>query len=233
MTMATALQADPLAPQLHAGVAALEISLSDDQEATLLAYLRLMEKWNRTHNLTAIREPERMVSAHLLDSLAVIPALPLPQGATVIDVGTGGGLPGMALAVARPDLQVTLLDSNQKKTAFLLQAAGELGIANVTVVASRAEEHRPARGYGLVICRAFSELAEFARLAGHLVADGVADGINEGGWLAAMKGVHPDEEITKLGEAWRVDRVVKLAVPGLDAERHLVLMQRATGNANP
>ena len=230
MNMATAMQADPLAPQLHAGVAALNVGLSADQEATLLAYLRLMEKWNRTHNLTSIREPERMVSAHLLDSLAVIPALPLLQGATqvttVIDVGTGGGLPGMALAVARPDLQVTLLDSIQKKTAFLRQAVGELGIGNVTVVASRAEEHRPAQGYDLVICRAFSELAEFARLAGHMVADG----INEGGWLAAMKGVHPDEEIAKLGEAWRVDRVVKLAVPGLDAERHLVLMQRATGN---
>jgi 16S rRNA (guanine527-N7)-methyltransferase len=223
------VQADPLAPQLHAGVTALKVALSAEQEATLLAYLRLMEKWNRTHNLTAIREPERMVSAHLLDSLAVIPALPLAQGSaqvtTVIDVGTGGGLPGMALAVARPDLQVTLLDSIQKKTAFLRQAAGELGIANVTVVASRAEDHRPAQGYNLVICRAFSELAEFARLAGHMVADG--------GWLAAMKGVHPDEEIAKLGAAWRVERVVKLAVPGLDAERHLVLMQRATGNANP
>lgn len=219
-------QADTLAPQLHTGVVTLGISLSEAQEAKLLAYLRLMEKWNRTHNLTAIREPERMVSAHLLDSLAVIPALPLPRGSGVIDVGTGGGLPGMALAIARPDLRVTLLDSNQKKTAFLRQAAGELGIANVTVVAARAEEHRPPQGYDLVICRAFSELAEFARLAGHMVADGT----NGGGWLVAMKGVHPDEELTKLGGAWRVDRVVKLAVPGLDAERHLVLMQRDTGN---
>ncbi len=210
-----------LAEELARGVAALGTDLPSGAQSRLLAYLALLEKWNRVHNLTAVRDPRQMVTHHLLDSLAVLPHVAGPR---VADVGSGGGLPGIPLAVARPDWSVTLIESGGKKAAFLQQAAIELALANVTVVAARVETWRPAQGFDTVISRAFSDLAEFARLASHLAAPA--------GVLAAMKGVHPDEEIAQLPKAVRVERTVALAVPGLDARRHLILLRPATEAAS-
>ena len=174
----------------------------------LLSYVALLEKWNRTYNLTAIRDPLEMVSHHLMDSLVVVPHLPMPEDCpTLADVGSGGGLPGIALAIARPQWQVTLNDSNTKKTAFLRQAAIELRLTNVSVHEGRAEAWRPAGRFAVVISRAFAELADFLARCRHLALPG--------GALAAMKaGVQEDA---------RGCTVVKLRVPLLEAERHLVL----------
>jgi len=179
----------------------------------LVEYLSLIAKWNRVHNLTAVRESSKMVSHHLLDSLAVVPFL---DPRTVLDVGSGAGLPGVPLALMWPRAQVTLLDSNHKKTAFLRQAMIELGIKNVTVVCERIESWQPQRKFELVISRAFSDLAEFLRLAGRLCA--------AQGTIAAMKGVYPHEEIDQIPREFKLREVVPLKVPGLSAERHLVLL---------
>lgn len=200
---------------LEQGVEKLGLKLAPETESRLLAYLALLQKWNRVYNLTAIREAPKLVSHHLLDSLAVVTHL---AGETVVDIGTGPGLPGIPIALARPDWHVTLLDSNHKKTAFLTQAVGELNIANAEVRRERVEQWRPAATFQVVISRAFAELADFVRLAGHLLAPG--------GRLAAMKGLNPHEEIAQLPEGFRVDRVVPLAVPGVEGERHLVLIER-------
>ncbi len=173
--------------QLTAGVAALGLALPDGAEARLLAYLALLDKWNRVYNLTAVRDAERMVSHHLLDSLAAVPYF---KGEAVLDVGSGGGLPGIPLAIARPELQVTLIDSIAKKTAFLLQAKAELGLGNVSVVTSRVEDFRPEAQFDVITSRAFSDLKEFVTLTRHLLKPG-------GRWLA-MKGLMPHEEIATL-----------------------------------
>src|SRR5512135_1065472 len=173
--------------QLAAGVAALGLALPEGGEAKLLAYLALLDKWNRVYNLTAVRDAERMVSHHLLDSLAAVPFF---RGERVLDVGSGGGLPGIPLAIARPDVQVTLVDSIAKKTAFLLQAKSELGLANLTVVTGRVEDFRPETGFDVITSRAFSDLREFVALTRHLLKPG-------GRWLA-LKGLYPDEEIAVL-----------------------------------
>jgi len=206
-----------LESKLSAGLAAMHLALPDGAKESLCAYLRLIEKWNRVHNLTAVREPEQMVVLHLLDSLAVLPHL--AGVSSLLDVGTGAGLPGIPLAIARPDLDVTLLDSNQKKAVFLAQAKAELALANVTVVCERVEAWRPGRTFDAVVSRAFSELAEFVAQSAHLVSPG--------GALLAMKGVHPFEEIAKLPASHRVQEVVTLSVPSLAAERHLVLLKAA------
>jgi len=208
----------PLAVALGQGVEKLGLRLPAGVEARLLEYLGLLEKWNRVYNLTAIREKSKLVSHHLLDSLAVLPHL---AGGRVLDVGSGPGLPGIPIALARPDWGVTLLDSNHKKTAFLTQAVGDLNIANAEVRRERVEQWRPATAFDVVISRAFSELADFVRLAGHLVAPG--------GRLAAMKGLYPYEEIAQLPEGYRVERVVPLVVPGVEGERHLVLIENSAG----
>ena len=174
----------------------------------LLQYVALLEKWNRTFNLTAIRNPVEMVSHHVLDSLAVAPHLRLPAGGRLADVGSGAGLPGIPLAIARPDWVVTLNDSNAKKTAFLRQASIELRLANVAVHEGRAQEWRPAQLFSAVISRAFAELSEFIAACRHLIAPG--------GMLVAMKGVAP---IAPEGT-----RTIRLNVPLLAAERHLVLV---------
>jgi len=233
------------AQPLSAGIAALGLALPAGSEEKLLAYLALLAKWNRVYNLTAVREAERMVSHHLLDSLAVVPyvdemlkrASPSPQPAplegappagdkganvmpkaiNVIDVGSGGGLPGIPLAIARPGLQVTLIDSIAKKTAFLLQAKAELGLDNVDVVTSRVEDYRPDRGFDVITSRAFSDLKEFVTLTRHLLAPG-------GCWLA-MKGLYPNEEIALLPAGVKVRADHALAVPGLDATRHLIVLE--------
>jgi 16S rRNA (guanine527-N7)-methyltransferase len=202
--------------ELGRATAALGLALADTQVATLERYLDLLEKWNRVYNLTAIRERSRMVTHHLLDSLAVLPHV---RGPRVLDVGSGAGLPGIPLAVASPALHVTLLESNHKKSAFLTQAVAELQLANVQVVTERVESWQPEARFDTIVSRAFAELGEFATLAGRLLAPQ--------GVLAAMKGVHPFEEIERLPQGYRVRQVVRLRVPGLDAERHLVLMGAA------
>ena len=203
-----------LATQLAAGVAALDLVLPAGAEAKLLAYLALLDKWNRVYNLTAVRDVERMVSHHLLDSLA---AVPLFQAESVLDVGSGGGLPGIPLAIARPELQVTVIDSIAKKTAFLLQAKAELGLANLNVVTRRVEDFHPPAKFDVITSRAFSDLREFVTLTRHLLGPG-------GRWLA-MKGLIPHEEIDFLPDWVRVSANHELRVPGLEASRHLIVLE--------
>jgi len=208
-----------LAREIAEGAAALHLPLAQAQCATLAAYLALLAKWNRAYNLTAIREPARMVTHHVLDSLAVLAHLPEHKALRVLDVGSGGGLPGIPLAVARPDWHVTLVDPVHKKAAFLAQAAIELALANVTTQAKRVEDLPGDASYDVVISRAFADLATFATLAGPHVA--------ETGVLVAMKGVHPVDEIAHLPAEFTVIATPKIEVPGLDAARHLVVMRRA------
>ncbi len=203
--------------QLAEGLAAMGAGIDAAAQARLVAYLRLIEKWNRVHNLTAVREPGKMVVLHLLDSLSVLPHV---AGArTLVDVGSGAGLPGIPLAIARPDLAVTLLDASHKKATFLLQAKAELAIANVEVICERVEAWHPVSPFDIVVSRAFAELAEFVVQAGHLVAPD--------GAMLAMKGVNPFEEIARLPPTHRVENVVELRVPSLEAQRHLVLLKAA------
>ena len=204
------------AARLGAGVLELGLELSQASQARLLDYLALLEKWNKVHNLTSVREPEMMVSQHLLDSLAVLPALAARK--TLLDVGSGGGLPGIPLALARADLAVTLLDSSHKKAAFLRQVKAELGLANVDVVCERVEAWRPLNLFDAVVSRAFADLGEFAALAGHLVVPG--------GALLAMKGIYPYEELARLPADFQLLEVLPLKVPQLAAERHLVILQK-------
>lgn len=204
------------AEQLARGIAALGVTVPAAAQQTLLDYLALIGKWNRVHNLTAIRESGEMVTHHLLDSLAVLPHLP---GRRVLDVGSGAGLPGLVLAIVHPDWPVTVLDSNQKKAAFLRQAVIELKLANVEVVCERVEKLDRPQAYDVVISRAFSDLAAFVAAALPWVAPG--------GVLAAMKGVYPREEIAQLPATVRQRQDIALTVPGLGAERHLLLLERA------
>ncbi|MCG9098732.1 16S rRNA (guanine(527)-N(7))-methyltransferase RsmG [Laribacter hongkongensis] len=200
-----------LKEELKAGLAELGLALSAPQELLLVHYVELLDKWNRVYNLTAVRETGRMLSYHVLDSLA---ALPLVAGQRILDVGSGGGMPGIPFAISQPDWSLTLLDANHKKTTFLKQAVIELGLTNTEVVCERVETFQPERKFDVITSRAFSDLAEFVRLTRHLLA--------EGGEWAALKGVYPDEEIAQLPEDVCVREVIELKVPGLDAERHLV-----------
>ncbi|AVY94026.1 MULTISPECIES: 16S rRNA (guanine(527)-N(7))-methyltransferase RsmG [Microvirgula] len=200
-----------LKDELHLGADTLGLTLTAAQELLLVHYVELLDKWNKVYNLTAVRETERMVAYHVLDSLAALGSI---RGSHILDVGSGGGMPGIPFAVCRPDWQLTLLDANHKKTTFLKQAVIELGLANADVVCERVEAFAPERRFDVITSRAFSELAEFVRLTRHLLADG-------GEW-AALKGVYPDEEIAHLPEDVKVLDVIELKVPGLDADRHLV-----------
>lgn len=202
--------------RLALGAAALGLDLDAGQRDRLGRYLALLEKWNRVYNLTAIRERERMVTHHLLDSLAIAAYVRAPR---VLDVGSGAGLPGIALAIARPDLEVTLLDANRKKAAFMQQAIAELALPNAEVAAVRVESWETGLRFDTIVSRAFAELAELVAGSIRLLAPG--------GVIAAMKGVHPHEEIERLPAGVRVARVIRLEVPGLDAERHLVMVERA------
>ncbi|HKE41872.1 MAG TPA: 16S rRNA (guanine(527)-N(7))-methyltransferase RsmG [Casimicrobiaceae bacterium] len=202
---------------LAAGLRTLNLDVGREAEAKLSAYLALIQKWNRTHNLTAMVDRQRMVSHHLLDSLAVLPHLPETSGLRIIDVGSGGGLPGIPLAICRPDWLVTLIDSSRKKAAFLQQAAIELPLRNVEVVAGRVETYRPVAAYDFAISRAYSTLATFVEHAGHLVG--------RSGRLLAMKGVYPRQEIDAMPSGARAVEVTRLNVPGVEAERHLVVVE--------
>lgn len=206
-----------LAENLAQGIAALGIAVSPEVQEKLLAHIALIQKWNRIHNLTAVREATKMVSHHLLDCLAVVPHL---EGRRVVDVGSGAGFPGIPLALVHPQWDVTLLDSNHKKAVFLQQAIIELGIANASVVRERVEEYLPTTPFDLVLSRAYSDLSEFAAAARSLCAPE--------GTLAAMKGVYPYEELGQLPAGCSLRSVISLKVPGLRAERHLVLLS-ATG----
>ena len=206
-----------LEASIAAGLASMSIDATAEQKRRLSAHLELIAKWNRVHNLTAVREAEQMVVLHLLDSLSVLPYV--CAAGTLVDVGTGPGLPGIPLAIARPDLGVTLLDSSHKKCAFLRQAKTELELANVDVACDRVEAWNPAIRFDIVISRAFSELSDFVVQARHLAASG--------GQLIAMKGVYPFEEIARVPATHRVAKVLELAVPSLEAKRHLVVLEAA------
>lgn len=204
---------------LSEGIAALGLSLPPGAEERLAAYLALLAKWNRVYNLTAIRDPREMVTHHLLDSLAVLPALEQKSALAgrcaprLADVGSGAGLPGLVLAIARPEWSVTSIEAVEKKAAFQRQAKIELGLDNVAIHCGRVEELRDT--FDAVISRAFASLADFVGLAGHLAP-----------CLWAMKGVQPADEIAALPAGWRLAASEELSVPGLGAQRHLLRLER-------
>jgi 16S rRNA (guanine527-N7)-methyltransferase len=202
-----------LATDLSGGITQLGVDVAAEEQQKLLDYLTLLHKWNKVYNLTAIREPEQMVSNHLLDSLAVLPHL-WPK--RWLDVGCGAGLPGVVLAIVRPEWSFTLLDSNSKKTSFVQQACIELGLRNVEVRCGRIEEWQDAEKYDGIISRAFAETAEFVASTRHLLA-------KDGRW-AAMKGI-PEQELTRLPEGVRVEQIIPLQVPKLEAARCLVVLR--------
>lgn len=207
---------EALLPALTEGIRNLRLDLSETQVAQLMDYLALLAKWNSVYNLTAVRDPQQMVTQHLLDSLAVVPAF--ADALNVLDVGAGGGLPGIVLAIARADMRVSMIDTVHKKTAFLTQVKAELGLTNVTVHTMRVEQLQVAPKFDVITSRAFAELADFVNWSNHL--------LEEGGRYIAMKGVMPDEEIACLPAGWRVAEVRPLEVPGLNAERHLIFIER-------
>jgi len=204
------------AQALEQGLRELALEIPLPRRRQLLDYVALLEKWNRTYNLTAVRDPLAMVSHHLLDSLAVVPHLPLSgEAPTIADIGSGAGLPGIPLALARPQWRITLVEASQKKVAFLRQACLSLGLGNVTVHEGRVELWRPQSLFTLVISRAFADLARFIAACAHLVAPG--------GALAAMKGAYPGDELSRAPQGWDCACVTRLPSPQLGAERHLVL----------
>ncbi len=211
----------PYATQLADGIAALGLVLPQETVDRLLAFGELLLKWNKVYNLTAIRSPQELITHHLLDSLAVLPHLAAVN--RLADIGSGGGLPGVVLAIVRPGLVVSSIETVGKKASFQQQAKIELGLGNFTVLNKRVEQVQPDALPGGapegVISRAFSSLADFVTLSGHLVA--------EGGALYAMKGVNPIDEIAALPAGWAVTATHPLVVPGLDAERHLLVIRRA------
>ncbi|MCG6656683.1 16S rRNA (guanine(527)-N(7))-methyltransferase RsmG [Halomonas campisalis] len=205
-----------LAERLDQGLDALSIVVEAPQRERLLALLALLHKWNRAYNLTAVRSPDEMVARHLLDSAAV---LPFVGDEPLLDVGAGPGLPGLVLAILRPELAVTLLDSNGKKVRFQRQAVMELELANVTPVQARVEAFAPpGDGYGQVISRAFANLGDFVRLTAHLPAPG-------GRWLA-MKGPGADDELAGLPEEVAVSERHVLSVPFTEGRRQLLIVER-------
>jgi len=201
---------------LASGIAALGLDLGPAAELALRNHLALIEKWNRVYNLTAIRDPERMVVEHTLDSLAILSCVGGPR---VLDVGSGAGLPGVPIAIARPSYHVVLLDSSHKRCAFLRQAAIDLDLRNVEIACERVEAYRPEARFDTIVSRAFSDTAHFARAALPLLAPG--------GRMLAMKGLYPHEELAQLPETAALVEVIALTVPGLDAQRHLVVMTKA------
>lgn len=200
--------------QLDQGLVRLGLDLPVRARETLIDYVALLAKWNRTYNLTAIREPSAVVSNHLLDSLA---ALPFIKAAKVLDVGSGAGLPGLVVAIARPEVSVTLLDANNKKAAFLQQAVANLALPNARVVCTRVETWRPGEFFPAIVSRAFAALKDFIAGTKELLAPG--------GRFYAMKGQYPADEIAQLPRGFRVVDVVSLEVPGLAARRHLVIVE--------
>lgn len=213
--MTETLWRDPLA----SGLLELGINLSESQQTRLLDFLALLNKWNGVYNLTAVREPAEMVSRQLLDSLSILPGVTAPH---LLDVGAGGGLPGIPLAIACPDRQFTLLDSNSKKTRFLTQCVLELGLDNVDIIHGRAEQCPADVLYQQISSRAFTALHNLVDWCGHLLADG--------GEFLAMKGQFPDDEVAALPAGWRVSSHQPLTVPGCSGERHLLVINRVSNH---
>jgi 16S rRNA (guanine527-N7)-methyltransferase len=188
--------------------------LDEKQQSKLIKYVELLNKWNKTYNLTAVRKPEQMVTRHLLDSLSICPYL---RGKSMLDVGTGAGLPGIPLAIVFPERQFTLLDSNNKKTRFVVQAVSELELSNVDVVQSRVEEYKPDASFETITTRAYSSIGGMVEQTSHLMAQ---DGV-----FLAMKGVNPIAEIDELPSGYHVEESHGIKVPGLEEERHLLVIK--------
>jgi 16S rRNA (guanine527-N7)-methyltransferase len=189
--------------------------LSESQHSQLLAYLALLIKWNKAYNLTAVRNPDEMVSRHLLDSLSVVRFV---EGERQLDVGSGGGMPGIPLAILFPDSKITVLDSNGKKTRFLTQVKLELALSNLEVIHSRAEAFQPMLPFNGIISRAFSSLEDFTQWTRHM-------GDSDTRWLA-MKGLHPADELVALPADFSLESAQALAVPGCQGQRHLLILRR-------
>ena len=207
--------------QLQAGLRQLGLSISEAGTGKLLDYLALLTKWNKVYNLTAVREPQRMVTQHLLDSLAAVPAV--ADSKRLLDVGSGGGLPGIVFAIWAQDagspMRLTLVDTVAKKTAFLTQVKAQLGLDNLTVLTARVEKLPSTEQYDVITSRAFAELADFINWSAQLLAPA--------GRFVALKGVLPTGEIDKLPWGWKLSKVQALQVPGLDAQRHIIEIRRA------
>ncbi len=210
---------DHQALELSRGAEQLGVALDASQQRRLLGYLALLIKWNKAYNLTAVRDPDEMVSRHLLDSLSVVPFV-ADAGERWLDVGSGGGMPGIPLAILFPDRHFTLLDSNGKKTRFLTQVKLELGLSNLDVVHGRVEAFTPERPFDGICSRAFSALDDFANWTRHL-------GDASTCWLA-MKGVHPDDELQALPDDFRLAATHVLKVPGCQGQRHLLILRRSS-----
>jgi 16S rRNA (guanine527-N7)-methyltransferase len=198
--------------ELELGVKSLGLNCSSQQIEQLLAYLEMLQRWNKAYNLTAIREPIQMVRLHLLDSLAIHPYI---QGVkNIIDVGTGPGLPGIPLAILNPDINFTLLDSNGKKTRFLFQAINDLSLANAKEINHRVEKYQSEQSFDIVISRAFSSISDMLAQCDHLVSDS--------GCFLAMKGKKPDSELSQITKDYKVVDLSQINVPQVDSERHLI-----------
>lgn len=198
------------------GLPKLGVAASAEEIAALVEYVDLIVKWNKVYNLTAILDPERMATDHILDSLAIVPHV---RPDRILDVGSGAGLPGIPVAIARPKWRVTLLDASHKRCAFLRQVIIELGLHNVEVACERIENHRPVQPFDTIVSRAFAETALFAHVAVPCLATD--------GRMLAMKGTYPHDELSRLPPGVVVQEVVKTDVPGLEAQRHLVIMTKA------
>jgi len=205
-----------LAQVLVDGIEEMHLDLSGDKIAKLMDYLALLFKWNAVYNLTSLRDPMQMVTHHLLDSLVAVPAF--AGASNVLDVGAGGGLPGMVLAICRPDMKVAMIDTVHKKTAFLTQVKAELGLANVTVYTMRVEQLQVKEAFDVITSRAFADLSDFVNWSGHLLA--------EGGQFIALKGVAATEEQQRIPAPWKISELRPLKVPKLEAERHLVFISK-------
>jgi 16S rRNA (guanine527-N7)-methyltransferase len=220
----TQLDISPFLPNLAQGAAKLGADLTEQQSLRLMQFLALLNKWNKAFNLTAVRDPKEMLGRHLLDSLSLLPVLRIQRSKiasnefTILDVGTGAGLPGIPLAICMPDTNFVLLDSNGKKTRFVFQACVELGLKNVEVQTTRIENYQSANQVDIVVSRAFASLKDFVEGC-HAVA-----GPNTR--LIAMKGLYPSEEIADLQSFWTVIDYQKIDIPGLEGVRHFIELAR-------
>lgn len=206
--------ANSLLAQIKTGCETLKLTLTEQQHQQLVDYVELLAKWNKVYNLTSVRQIDEMVGRHLLDSLTILSYL---NGQRLLDVGSGGGLPGIPIAIARPDLDVTLLDSNSKKTRFLQQVKAELGLDNVTVVHSRVEQTALPQ-FDLITARAFATIADIIALTEPLC--------DEDTQLLLMKGAYPEAELAECGDDVVLQDVHRLTVPGESGERHLVILTK-------
>lgn len=215
------IDTEVLRTRLRDGANVLQLDLPEPQLDKLLAYLALLQKWNAVYNLTAVRDPEQMLTQHLLDCMAALPAF--ADARRVLDVGSGGGLPGIVIAIwaqhAAPALRVEMIDTVHKKTAFLTQVKAELGLSNARVHTGRVEQFQPAEQFDVITSRAFAELADFVSWSGHL--------LQNGGRMIALKGQAKQTEKELLPAGWKIAKIQPLDVPGLAAERHLVFLERA------